>query len=47
MVAGEKSKLVGCIVKLDPSKAGMLVDSGNNFTFSFFEGGTDEMKVEE
>lgn len=46
-MAEEKNKLVGCIVKLDPSKGGMLVDPGNNFTFSFFEGGTDEMKVEE
>ena len=46
-MAGEKNKLVGCIVKLDPSKGGMLVDPGNDFTFSFFEGGTDEMKIEE
>ena len=47
MAAEEKNKLAGCIVKLDPAKAGMLKDPGNNFTFSFFEGGTDEMKVEE
>jgi len=39
--------LVGYEVRLNPYKAGMLVDSGNNITLSFFDGGTDRMEIKE
>ncbi len=41
----KKNDLVGKVVKLDPKKSGMLVDTVNNFTFSFFEEGKDSREV--
>ena len=50
-MSAEKSKkvdkLVGCEVRLDPKRAGMLVDPTNDFTFSFFDGGRDRLKITE
>ena len=42
-----KVKLVGHEVRLDPTKGGMLYDPVNEFTFSFFKGGTDRLEIKE
>ena len=42
-----KKDLVGKVVKLDPKKSGMLVDSVNDYTFNFFDEGNDYREVTE
>jgi hypothetical protein len=43
----DNKSLKGYIVRLVHSKSAMLVDEANDFRFTTFEGGTDEMKIEE
>lgn len=42
----KQDKLVGCEVRLDPTKSGMLMDTSNGIIFSFMEGGTSSLLVE-
>jgi len=43
----KKDRLVGCEVRLDPTKSGMLMDNTNSITFSFIEGGISNLVVKE